>query len=217
MKKYLEQEVKRLALAYRDKEDPTIFKQILILVDELLKNLVKRMIRKKPYLQRMELQDLYHAAVIGLLKAVLKVKEEETGGILVSKIIYCVGDEISSWGKAPREKPFSSFLNVLDAEQWPPWVMGIWSGGDVKQLYYESTYNDIESSFIRDRFTKLIEEGILSLEDFDLLVMRIVNGMKYKDVAKQLGCSISGASIRVTAILNRLRYEFRLRGWDDVF
>jgi len=156
-------------------------------------------------------------AIIGLHKAILKVKEEETGGILISRIIFYVGDEISSWSRAPRLKPFSSFLDVLNVEEWPPWVMGIWSGGNVKRPYYESTHGDLESDFIRDRFAKLIEEGALSLEDFDLIVMRVVNGMKYKDIAKQLGCSISGASIRVTAILNRLRYEFRKRGWGDTF
>lgn len=217
MESYVEQEVKRLALIYRGNRDPHVFTQILVVVHELLKNLVMKALRGKPHLRRMEPQDLYHAAILGLYKAILKVEEKETGGILVSRIIFYAGNEILSWGRVPRIKPFSSFLNVLNVEEWPPWVMGIWSGGKVKQPYYESTHGGIESKFVRDGFTKLIEEGVLSTEDFDLLVMRVVNGMKYKEIAKQIGCSISGASIRVTAILNKLRYEFRKRSWDDVF
>jgi RNA polymerase sigma factor (sigma-70 family) len=163
----------------------------------------------------MEEQDLYHAAIIGLYKAVLKVKEEETEDYLVNGIISSANHEIIKWGKNPREKSFSSSFIEDNIEEWPPWAKGVWSGRRVKQFYDELVYKDLECEFVRDRFKKLVEEGILKEDDFKLLVMKVVENMTYVDIAKKVGDSYSSVIRRVECTLSKLRSEFRKRGWED--
>jgi len=210
-----ESQLKDLAIKFRDNEDPYIFQRILQRISQLLGSIVYNIRQKRPQLKRMEEQDLYHAAIIGLYKAVLKVKEEETEDYLVNGIISSANHEIVKWGKNPREKSFSSSFIEDNIEEWPPWAKGVWSGREVKQFYDEPVYKDLECEFVRDRFRKLIEEGILKEDDFKLLVMKVVENMTYVDIAKKVGDSYSSVIRRVECTLNKLRSEFRKRGWED--
>lgn len=214
--KFIHQRIKELALEYKDSKSSSIFREILIWTEKLLTGIISRAVRKKPYLEKLEEQDCYHAAILGLHKAILKVKEEEPSGILISRIIFYVDSEVTCWGKPSREKPLSS-LDILDEEEWPPWVMGIWSGGKAKQFYNEPIYKNLESEFVRDIFKKLIEEKVISFKDFELLIMREVNEMTYEEIAEQVGYSTTGIRRKIKMILDKLRSEFRKRGWEDVF
>lgn len=217
MERFVHQRIKELALEYKSSESSSVFKEILVRAEELLTNIVSRAIRRKPQLKSLEKQDLYHAAVIGLHKAILKARKKEPSGILISRIIFYVDIEISSWSKQPREKPFSSSRIPMKEEEWPPWVKGFWSSRSAKQFYDKPVYENLESEFIRDMFKKLIEEKVLSLKDFEMLVMREVNEMTYKEIAEQIGYSETGTRRKIKVILSKLRSEFRKRGWEDAF
>lgn len=213
---FIHQRIKELALEYKDSESSSIFREILLWTEKLLTNIISGAVRRKPYLEQLEKQDRYHAAILGLHKAILKVKKEESSGILISRIIFYVDYEVTCWGNPSREKPLSS-LDILNEEEWPPWVKGVWSGGSVKQFYDEPVYKNLESEFIRDIFKKLIEEKVISFKDFELLVMREVNEMTYEEIAEQVGYSATGIRRKIKMILDKLRNEFRKRGWDNVF
>jgi RNA polymerase sigma factor (sigma-70 family) len=210
-----ESQLKDLAIRFRDSGDSDIFRRILQRISQLLGSIVYNIQRKRPQLKRMEKQDLYHAAIIGLYKAVLKVKEEEIEDYLVNGIIASANHEIIKWGKNPREKSFSSSFIEDNIEEWPPWAKGVWSGGHVKQFYDEPVYKDLECEFVRDRFKKLIEEGVIEEEDFKILTMRVVENMTYANIAKKVGVSHQGVGRRVKRTLGKIRSEFRKRGWED--
>jgi RNA polymerase sigma factor (sigma-70 family) len=166
-------------------------------------------------LEKLESEDFYNAAIIGLYRAVLKVKEEETENILVSKIIFYTNIEIAHWAKKPREKPFSSSSIEDNVEKWPPWVVGVWSGGCAKQFYDEPMHENLEREFVWDRFEKLVKEGVLETEDFNLLVMRFVEDLTYRDIAKIVGYSSKTVSRKIESIMCRIRWEWRRRRWGD--
>lgn len=210
-----ESQLKDLAIRFRDSRDPYLFQRILQRIGQLLASIVFNIRQKRPQLKEFEEQDLYHAVIIGLYKAILKVKEEETEDYLINGIIFSANHEIVKWGKKPREQSFSSSFIEDNIEEWPPWAKGVWSGGCVKQFYDEPVYKDLECEFVRDRFKKLMEEGILKEDDFKLLVMKVVENMTYVDIAKKVGGSYRSVVKRVERTLSKLRSEFRKRGWGD--
>lgn len=197
--KGVQQRIKELALKYKSSNDSLVFEQILLLIDGLLRGVVNRARRSKPYLRKIEWQDLYNATIIGVYRAISKVKEDEDSGILISRIIFYAGDEISSWSKKlrtefiPRNNDNRVEVVVDDS----------------------SVYQELENEFIQDRFKKLLKEGVLEKEEFDMLWMNVVEGMTLKDIAKQMGYTNITVLKRIRSTLDRLRYEFRRRGWDE--
>lgn len=217
MEKY--QVLKELALEFESSRNPDIFERIVEKVDRLLLQTIYRLRRAKPYLKKVEMQDLYQTSILGLHKALLKVKEDEPGTKLVYKIIRYVGNEIAKFNKTTSKIVFPRSIEDVSFQ------IHLCSTDRAQDLVYQieneltdntAVYKNLEMEGIRDRFSILVESGVLSFEEFEMLVMRFVDGMKYKDIAKQFGGSYDTVSKRIENVLNRMRYEFRRRGWDGI-
>lgn len=213
--------LKELALEFVDNRNPSILIAILLKVDKLLLYTIHKARKSKPYLRKVEIQDLYHDAIVGLYVALLKVKEDEPGSKLIYKITRYVTNEIAKHNRRTNKVafPFSvadiAFQVHLYSSDMPQ--SGVYIS-QIEDRLAEKTpvYKNLESEFTRERFIKLIEEDVISFEEFKMLVMYFVNDMTYKDIAKQIGCSGATVSRKIESVLNRLRYEFRRRGWEGV-
>lgn len=219
MEKY--QTLKELALEFVWNKDPSTFLKILKKVDRLLLYTIHKDRKGKPYLKKVELQDLYQTAVIGLYKALLKVKEDEPGSKLVYKITRYVGNEIAkNFKKTNRITfPFSIADIAFQVHLYSADMPQSWkhiSQIEDKLIEEDVVYKNLEMEFIRERFLKLIEEGVISFEEFEMLNLRFVDGMTYMDMKKHFGASHVTISKKIEDALNRLRYEFRRRGWESI-
>ena len=195
----IHQVLKDLALNFDVSGDPVVFVKIILKVHNLLKYQIRRIRRRKPYLCRVDFDDLYQTAVIGLYRAVAKVKVDEPGGKLIYNIRRYVDNEILK-----DYKDRSSCRLTIPFEI-------------VQQELVDTTkvYVDLEREFIRDRFYKLIADGVISQEEFDMIHCYYVKDMSYKDIASQVGSSADTISKRVRDALNRIRWEFRRRNWEE--
>lgn len=194
------QALKDLALKYEANGDPRVFVMILIKVDGLLRYLIRKIRRSRPYLCNVEFSDLYQTAVVGLYRAVAKVKVDEHGSKLVYNITRYVANEIINVYK-DRSGHRSSIPFEIAAQQ--------------ELVDTIKVYEDLEWEFIRERFYKLIDDGVISLEEFDMITHHFVQGITYKDIARQVGSSTDTISKKVRDSLNRIRYEFRRRNWEE--
>jgi len=219
MEKY--QILKELALKFVSSKDPLIFAKIVKRVEKLLLYTIYKARRTKPYLKKVELQDLYQTAVIGLYRALLKVKEDEPGSKLVYKITRYVGNEIAKDNKRTdkitvpysiADVAFQVHLYFTDMPQFQEHISQI----ENKLVEDAVVYKNLEMEFIRERFSKLLEDEVLSFEEFEMLVMHFVDNKTYKDIAKQFGYSHVTVSKRTNNTLNKLRFEFRRRGWEGI-
>lgn len=211
--------LKELALEFKSSKDPAIFKKILVKVDRLLLQTIHRARRAKPYLKKVDLQDLYQIAVIGLYNALSKVKEDEEGSKLVYKIIRYIGNEIAKFNKTtnrivfPRSIEDVSFqVHLCSTDRAQDLVHQI----ENKLTDNTRVYKNLEMEDIRDRFLILLKDEVLSYEEFGMFVMRFVDGMKYKDIAKQFSISYVTVSKKIEDTLNRIRWEWRRRGWEEI-
>ena len=180
--------------------DASTFVEILKKVDKLLLYTIYKIRKTRPYLKNVELQDLYQTSILGLHAALLKVKESDSGSKIIYKITRYVANEIIKENKGTQTHKVVTPLEIVI---------------DDKLIDDIPVYSNLELEFIRERFSKLIEEDIIGFEEFEMLIMHFVNDMTYKDIAKQLGYSNITVSKKIRDILIRLKYEFRKRGWDQ--
>lgn len=211
--------LKDLALEFIHSRDPAIFIAIVLKVDRLLLYTIHKARKSKPYLRKVELQDLYHDAIVGLYMALLKFKADEPGSKLIYKITRYITNEIAKGNRRTSRVafPFSveevTFQVHLYYSDMPR--AGVYTNQIADRLTDRTpVYKNLEMEFTRDRFTKLIEEDVISLEEYEMLTMHCVNDMTYKNIAKQFGISQPTVSRKIENALNRLRYEFRRRGWE---
>jgi len=194
------QVLKNLALKFEESGDPFIFAKIERKVHKLLKYIIARVRKSRPYLYNVEFCDLYQTAIIGLHRAIMKVKVDEHGSKLIYNIRrYVVNEIIKDY------KDRSKYRSII------PFEVAI----QQKLVDTEEVYKNLEMEFIRDRFYKLIDDDVISAEEFKLVWMRYVQDISYKDIARQAGCSTGTISRKVRDSLNRIRREFRRRNWEE--
>lgn len=194
------QYLKELVLRYVSTEDPAIFKDILIKVDKLLLYTIYEVRRSLPRFREIDIQDLYQDAVVGMHKGLLKVRANEPDTKVLYWITRNIKDELLKRNCRKLKKSPQVFEKIA-AE---------------KLIDKTSVYKNQELEVIRQRFWELIDEGVLSLNEFQMLSMRIVQDMTYGDIAKQFESTRPTISRKIADLLNRLRYEFRRRGWEDI-
>jgi len=213
--------LKDLALEFISNRNQSTFIAIVLKVDKFLLYSIYKARLCKPYLKKVELQDLYQDAIVGLYKALLKFKKEEPGSKLLYKIQRYISNEIVLHYKRTDKIvfPFEVAEVVFQVHLYFSDMAS--QGTYIKQLRDKLSeeilpYKNLEQEFTRERFAKLIEEDVISSEEFMMLTMRFVDDMRYKNIAKQFGCSGATVSRRIESALNRLRYEFRRRGWEGI-
>lgn len=194
------QALKNLALSFSVDNDPIGFVKIVLKVDNLLKYTIARIRVIRPHLQRVEYCDLYQTALLGLHRAVLKVKQGEPGGKIVYNIRrYVVNEILKEYKNRPVNNTGESFEDIVQREL----------------VDNTKVYANLEAEFIRDRFHKLISAGVISEYEFDILKRHYVDEMSFRNIARQEGCSVGTISKKVGDSLNRLRFEFRRRHWEE--
>lgn len=188
--------LKELALEFVETKNPNIFTEIIKKVDRLLLYTIHKARKRRYHLKNVALQDLYHSAIVGLYRALLKVKADEPGSKIITKIVRYVTNEIVKDNKRSKEKSFA-----LSDED--------------KLVDNTLVYKDLEMEFIRERFWKLIDDDVISLEEFEMIVMRFINDMTLEEIAAQFGNSKDTVSKTIENVLHRMKYEFTKRGWEE--
>ena len=192
-----------LVLEFRVSGDPVVFEKILDEVDQLLYWKCHKIIWNHPYLNGEEFDDLYQTSILGLYEALAKIKVGESGSKVIYRIVRKVEDEIFKMYKYRSVWTYDSFIRHKI-------YCGVMSHNDVPEVYV-----NLEAEFIQDRFCKLISAGVITTSEFDVLNRHFVEGMSCRDIARQDGRPFASISKEVEDSLNRLRFEFRRRHWED--
>ena len=211
-------QLKDLSLKFVSNRNPKIFIAIALLVDKLLFYTIHEARKAKPYLRKVSMDDLYQDAILGLYAALLKTKQDEPGSKIIYNIVGYVNNAITKQNKRTNQVafPFSigdiAFQVHLYASDMPQSRVYI-SRIEDKLSSNDPVYKNLELESVREKFRLLIEEDVISFEEFRMITMYVVNDMTYKTIAAEFDSSIATVSRRIKNALNRLRYEFRVRGW----
>jgi len=192
--------LKRLILRYNETHEEAVFHKILLRIDDLTVHSVHKFVRTHPQFQFIGLQDLYESAIVGLYEGVMTVKEKESGARLPARLIAYMKAEMLSFCLKCRESP-----NVLRE----------YSSKDV--IVPESTvYERLESKFLHQRYMRLIEDGIITEEEYKILNLRFVENCTLREIAKETGHSLTWVYRHIKTSLNRIRVELRRKGLEEL-
>lgn len=212
--------LKKLSLEFVADNDPDIFIGIALLVDKLLFYYIHAARKAKPYLRKVELDDLYQDAILGLYAAILKTKKDEPGSKIIYRIWRYVNNEITKQNRRTNKLIFplaiggAAFQVHLYASDMPQ------SKTYIKQILNALIDNtpvcgNLEAEIMKENLQLLVAEDVISSDELVMINMCHVDGEPYRVIAKKFGVSITTVSRKIKNALNRLRYEFRVRGWED--
>jgi len=192
--------LKELVFEYKKNKDPKVFETLLGRIDDLIVYVVLKFVHGNPQFNNIELQDFYQSAIVGLYKGIDSAIEKESGAILQARLIAYIKSEMLAFCRKLNEKPaFVEFYKSKDTV-----------------VPEESVYRDIESEFLAKRYQKLIDNKVISSEEYRLLILRYADRMKIKDIAVEIKRSTSFVRRRLRDSLNRIRYTLRRKGFEDV-
>lgn len=189
-----------LVTKYREKRDPVIFSKILEETDKLLLNTVYKCIKKWPYLRRVELQDLYQTAILGLYKAISGVH------IYKRKIV-----------RKKEDKPIARIVGYVKAEikqvysNYNRRVLGS-SVLEDKCVFEESVSKNLEHEDYMRKLNEYVKSGIVTEQDYSILVRHFADEMTYKIIGEQERLSRAAICVRVKKAIAKLRRAFKRDG-----
>jgi len=191
--------LKDLVFKYKETKDPKVFIVLLEKIDDLIVHTVKRFSNRHPQYQNVELQDLYHSAIVGLYKGIDSALERERGAVLQARLIAYMKAEMMSFCRKLYEKSrFIEFYKTKDVT-----VPG------------DEVYRNLEVKFLRERFQKLIDDEVISPEEYKILVMRFSEKRKVKEIADEMKHSQTWVYQKIKNALIRIRYELGRQGLEE--
>jgi len=201
MKERLSHQIlKKLVFEYRRTKDEKTFLKILSRIDNLVVYVVHKYYVRRPQFRNIDLQSFYQSAIVGVYKGINSAKESETGLKLQARLIAYMKAEMRIYSTKDREKDIASIaLRCKDTH-----------------TSEESVYHDLEQEFLRQRYSKFIRGGIITSEEFEILVMRYADSTKVKNIAEYYKHSTNWVRRRIRSSLERIRGYLRRNKLEDV-
>jgi len=196
----IHQILKDLVFEYKKSKDRKVFEIILARLDDLIVYTVKKFQDTHPQYYDVESQDLYHSAIVGMYKGIESALESESGAILQARLIAYMKSEMNTFCRKSSErchlfKPYELRDPIVPEE---------------------TVYRELESQLLAERYQKLTEEGVISLLEYKMLVLRYVDNMKIKAIAALVGHSETWVHQKLKDSLNRIRYTLRKKGFEVI-
>ncbi len=189
--------LRQLVTEYQEHHDSIVFEKILRRVDSLLLSTVHHHIQTRPHLQKIDMRDLYHTAIVSLGRVIVVVKPKATPERIVQLIISYVKNELNVTYPLNTIHRFCTFVSLDAVDYHKPSTQQIQEQDLVERK--------IELEHIRELYAKAIKEDIITQADFDLMILRFVDEEKYAVIAKQLNCAIATVQERCETLRLRMR------------
>ena len=185
--------VKELALEYKETSDPKVFEKILYRVDLLVLKVVNVSIAICPHLVKEDPEDIYKVAILGLYKGLKTVKNEESSGITFARLIAYMRSAITSgFPYKPLPELYINSQKALIEER--------------------PVYENLEFQLIKETIESLVENGVISKLEKDLVFHRYLYEYNCEELASMFGFSVSKVRKQIDDTLLVIRHQLRIRG-----
>ncbi len=182
--------LKQWMLEYREKQSPEMFRRILGVVDQFIIGRTFMLKAKMPYLLANEdPHELYQLAIMALYKACNSMREHTKDLDMRPRITAYIKEELkNTFRKSIREKslttlPFQFELPVSN----------------------ESIFDNLAVTELVGQISKLVQNKILTIEDFNMVCAHCAYSRTYKDIADQHRTTSTVVKERIQDSLEILR------------
>ncbi len=182
--------LKQWMFEYRETQDPKVFNRILAVVDEFIIGRTFMLQIKLKYLLANEDQhELYQLAVIALYKACNSMRKDTKDIDMRPRITAYIKEEFkNTFRKSRREKSTSNLASQYEIP-----------------ISDESIFENLAASELIDQISKLVQDGLLDIEDFNLVCAHCAYGRTYKDISEQFRTTSAAVKTRIQDALQVLR------------
>lgn len=178
------------------KKKSVAFKKILSRVDRLLIDRVMKLKRTRRGLERVENQDLYQSAIIGLYRGINSAKDKDSGDTIQARILSYINEEIKKHWLGKRHR-----MPLVDPQE-------------VSRLgYCEDPDPQIESDEILNKVFEMVSNGELPKDDFEMLIEWAIHKRTYSDIGKSRGIRYGVVSKKIKALKREIVKRLNLQ--DD--
>ncbi len=162
--------LKEWMLEYRETQDPVVFCKILATVDGFIIGRSNMLKAKLPHLLVNEdPQELYQLAIIALYKACNSMREHTKDSDMRPRITAYIKEEFkNTFRKSRREKNLSSLPIPFESP-----------------ISDESIFENLAVTEFVEQISKLVQDEILSIEDFNLVCAYHAFNRTYTDISAQ--------------------------------
>lgn len=181
--------LKQLALEFQETNDRAAFERILVRVDRLVQAVMAKERHQWSHLRSEDPQDVYQAACIGLCNGIACIKTTDTPDQVILKFYGYIQAEIRKEFPAQRYKFYTKGEKSTD----------------------ELVYRELESECLQQVYQSLIDQGIITQIEYNLLCQRYVYNMKWKVIAAGAQMNIDCVRKMVEEARGRMRHQLRLR------
>lgn len=192
--------LKKLTFEFRETGDNKIFLKILSRIDNLIVFTVNNYIRRRPQYHNKDIgQDFYHSAIIGVYRAIGTAKESESGRKLQARYIAYMKAQIRNFCDNPQE--------------WKI-INSVYGSKDLV-VPEETVYRDLETTFLQERFVKLVTDEIITPSELNLIYLKFVEDVKIKTLAEIYGQSAHLIRKQIKSIVKRIRINLCTRNLEE--
>jgi hypothetical protein len=194
--------LKTFCLQYQQDGSAAAFAGMLERADKLLLDTIYKYRKIKPHLGSVELNDLYHTAIVGLSRAAKKAKAGENEDEMVARIISYVRCELSTTYPLTKTKRFVAFQRLdFTADEL---IL------DNKSI---QTMEDIERKaqliLLHDDYAVMLKKGIVSIEDFKIFVLNCAYRVPCRVLAERFDKPIYVIQYGIKRTLKKIRDYFK--------
>ncbi len=200
--------LKELVTNYNETKNSVVFAKIIAHTDHLIVYVIKRLLKYQKYLYSVEVQDLYNSAVIGLHKAIISSKKNESGNIIGMRIMAYVKRQISTdyYLIFVKEKDNVSLPIDYLAQRYE----SNFCCANVNNFIDNETYfeDQVTIKEILEACFKLFLEGTFSYDDIRIIKYKYVDGKCLRDIGKLIGKSHNYVKDSLNRIISVLKEKF---------
>jgi hypothetical protein len=194
--------LKTFCLQYQQDGSAVAFAGMLERADKLLLDTIYKYRRIKPHLGSIELNDLYHTAIVGLSKAAKKAKAGENEDEMVARIISYVRCELSTTYPLTKTKRFAAFKRLdFVADEC---IL------DNKSV---QTIEDIERKaqliLLRHDYAVMLKKGIVTIEDFKIFVLNCAYRVPCRALAERFDKPLHVIQYGIKRTQKKIRSYFK--------
>ena len=178
---------------YQDTHSSEVLDDIVTQVDSLVLRVVHHMLRSYQGIVDVDFEDLYQMGIIAVIHAISSLPDDFDGNEIRMRVVAYV--------KAAIKSQFSDTRRQLACKCG---IMRVGSTSD------DSMHLQVE---VRELFNLLIEEHVMSREDFYFLYHRFVDEMPIRELAEKYGKPSTVIYTWEQRLLQKLRQDVRVRSF----
>ena len=187
----------KIITQYQKTDDSKLFLRLLAQFDNLLLHTIQKIRKYDHTIQREEMQELYHIAIVGMSNALKKIPPDEKPKMIPAWIVAYVKAALKKTYRYKNKEETMTLFDVADEESWMHY----------KRYAYvmRNMCSDGKDIELKSIASDLMNSELLESDEREYINRHVLEGETFRSIAESENMSTSKVFNRVKAGLDKLR------------